>query len=95
VSDYGNDTHIDDVDWFSGTEVADASTCAGAPIISLSSQTYGYGYFLADDQCNANGYQDTGDFGTLPRLPFEHGQRGRLRSHRTLTCRPAPRYPDL
>jgi hypothetical protein len=90
VGGYGNDCHIDDVNFFQLTRVADASTCSGAPVISLSSQTYGSGYFLADTQCNANGYADAGDFGTLLVYLANTGNEDAYGVTATLTCPTCP-----
>lgn len=91
TTQYGNDIHVDDVNFASMSRVADASSCpAGAPSIALFDTDYGYGYFLVDPQCNANYYADAGESGTLLVYLSNNGTANADGVVATLTCPTCP-----
>ncbi|GEM_PF-2009633 len=92
TTQYGNDLHIDDVNFAPLNRVADSNTCSGAPDIVLASnyQGPGYGYFLYDTQCNSSGYPDAGETGTLFVYLANVGNETAYGVTATLSCPSCP-----
>jgi hypothetical protein len=91
TTQYGNDIHVDDVNFGQTSIVADTATCpTGAPNLALFDTDYGYGYFLADPTCNANLYADAGESGTLLVYISNTGTANADGVTATLTCPSCP-----